>query len=195
MFSSCRDSLEFFDSGRVIRTFRGLSRRKRSPSHRQTTNEKVLGEGEDGYYDDQEYVDYYYYDGRRKREPYFYQRRKKRRQQDRIVIQGRNQVAGAIFQSDAAGNAAGFSTQFVQGAAGEISVVLITFLLHKAFLEELKEWGAGEVAFRKFASETSGLQPLSQGFSDKRVERTPGLFNPCPSRSEIEYSIFSMCLF
>lgn len=111
------DSLEFFDSGRVIRTFRGLSRRKRSPSHRQTTNEKVLGEGEDGYYDDQEYVDYYYYDGRRKREPYFYQRRKKRRQQNRIVIQGRNQVAGAIFQSDAAGNAAGFSTQFVQGAA------------------------------------------------------------------------------
>ncbi|XP_074616813.1 CUB domain-containing protein [Acropora palmata] len=111
------DSLEFFDSGRVIRTFRGLSRRKRSPSHRQTTNEKVLGEGKDGYYDDQEYVDYYYYDGRRKREPYFYQRRKKRRQQNRIVIQGRNQVAGAIFQSDAAGNAAGFSTQFVQGAA------------------------------------------------------------------------------
>ena len=103
----------------------------------------MLGEGEDGYYDDQEYVDYYYYDGRRKREPYFYQRRKKRRQQNRIVIQGRNQVASAIFQSNAAGNAAGFSTQFVQGAAGEISVVLITFLLHKAFSEELTEWGGG----------------------------------------------------
>lgn len=111
------DSLQFLDSGRSIRIFRGLSRRKRSPSYRQTTHEKVLGEEEDGYYDDQEYVDYYYYDGRRKREPYFYQRRKKRRQQVRIVIQGRNQVASAIFQSDAAGNAAGFSTQFVQGAA------------------------------------------------------------------------------
>lgn len=146
----------------------------------------MLGEGKDGYYDDQEYVDYYYYDRRRKREPYFYQRRKKRRQQmvGLVVIQGRNQVVSSVFQSDAAGNAAGFSAGFVQGGTGKISVVLVTFFLHKVIFRRRKKKGRGgcswNVCFARPADSNLVLKVFPSKFLRTRLSEPQTCFILAP---------------
>lgn len=121
LFRLCSDSLEFFLGLVSIRRFVGIGKRKRS-LYDEPSYENVYREDEGDYYDESDNKDYYFYDGRRKKEHYFYHRRR-RQIFFTVVLDGNNQVARVVFQSNASGSSSGFRAQFVQ--QGDIVVFFV----------------------------------------------------------------------